>query len=142
MEGILQIQVDFLVQGEIGSVGVVTALIGQQGLVFLKNLRAGGTTIVLVTHNMDEAAKNADRICCLGRGEILTVTTPEELFSDYDHCRQLGIDIPEITSFSHKIIDNLKVELPDFHMDGISFASDRLSKQIFNAAVDCGGGLS
>lgn len=108
----------------------------------IKNLRDNGTTIVLVTHNMDEAAKNADRICCLGRGEILAITTPEELFSDYDHCRKIGIDIPEITSFSHKIIDNLKAEIPGFKMDEISFASDRLSKQIFNAAVEFRGGLS
>ena len=108
----------------------------------IKNLRDNGTTIVLVTHNMDEAAKNADRICCLGRGEILAITTPEELFSDYYHCREIGIDIPEITSFSYKIIDNLKAEIPGFKMDEISFASDRLSKQIFNAAVECRGGLS
>ncbi len=36
-------------------------------------------TIVFVTHDMDEALKIANRICVMKEGEIMQVTTPEEL---------------------------------------------------------------
>ena len=76
---------------------------------------------MIVTHNMDEAALNADRICCIGNGEVLSVTTPEEMFADPGNCRKMGIDIPRLTSFSNKVRDILIKDHPGVRFGGPHF---------------------
>jgi ABC-2 type transport system ATP-binding protein len=77
---------------------VALALIGDPELLFLdepttgfdpaarramwdlvESLRAGGTTIVLTTHYMDEAERLADRIAVIADGEIVATGTPRSL---------------------------------------------------------------
>ena len=87
----------------------------------IRNLKAGGTTVIIVTHNMDEAACNADRICCIGGGKILAVRTPKELFADYGMCHEMGIDIPKITSFARRVRHAIRDEIPDFVVHSVSF---------------------
>lgn len=45
----------------------------------LRELRAGGTTILLATHDMAEAESLCDRVAILLAGRTVTVATPEEL---------------------------------------------------------------
>jgi ABC-2 type transport system ATP-binding protein len=45
----------------------------------LRELRAAGHTIVLTTHNMEEADRLCDRIAILDRGECIALGTPAEL---------------------------------------------------------------
>jgi ABC-2 type transport system ATP-binding protein len=45
----------------------------------MRELQAGGTTIILATHDMAEAEKMADRVAILLQGSIVTVGTPREL---------------------------------------------------------------
>ncbi len=45
----------------------------------MQELRAGGTTIILATHDMAEAEKMADRVAILLRGTIAATGTPREL---------------------------------------------------------------
>ncbi|TKJ21512.1 ABC transporter ATP-binding protein [Blastococcus sp. CCUG 61487] len=45
----------------------------------LERLRAGGTTIVLTTHYLDEAAYLADRVGVIDRGRLVDVAPPEEM---------------------------------------------------------------
>lgn len=45
----------------------------------LRELRAGGTTILLATHDMAEAEALCDRVAILLAGRTVTVATPEEL---------------------------------------------------------------
>ena len=45
----------------------------------MAELRAGGTTILLATHDMAEAEKMADRVAILLRGRIVATGTPREL---------------------------------------------------------------
>ena len=52
----------------------------QEMFAIIKSLRDSGTTIILVSHNMDEAAVNCDRICLIDNGKIKAVGTPAELF--------------------------------------------------------------
>ena len=46
----------------------------------IDNLRAQGTTIVLVTHNMDDVAELADYMIALDHGRVVCSGTPAELF--------------------------------------------------------------
>ncbi len=49
----------------------------------LIQLKAQGTTMVLSTHYMDEAAYLCDRIAIMGEGVILTMGTPAELVKEH-----------------------------------------------------------
>lgn len=99
----------------------------------ISTFRDNGTSVVLVTHNMDEAALNADRICCIGNGEILSVTTPQEMFSDPDKCRQMGIDIPRLTAFSNKVRDLLSEGDPGLRFDGPLFDIREEARSVLRA---------
>ncbi|MGN6523902.1 MAG: ABC transporter ATP-binding protein [Actinomycetes bacterium] len=45
----------------------------------VRDLRERGVTVVLTTHDMDEAAALADRVGIMDRGELLALDTPEAL---------------------------------------------------------------
>lgn len=74
----------------------------------IDELRRGGTTIILVSHNMDEAAAHADRICCIGNGRVLAVDTPQKLFADKEKLAQMGIARPALFDFSYRVKAELK----------------------------------
>ena len=46
----------------------------------IRDLRDGGTTVVLVSHDLDEVAEIADRVCVLQNGTVASLGTPEEVF--------------------------------------------------------------
>ena len=46
----------------------------------VRALRDGGTSVVMVSHDLDEVAEVADRVCVLGEGEVLAVGAPEKVF--------------------------------------------------------------
>jgi ABC-2 type transport system ATP-binding protein len=45
----------------------------------LRNLRKEGKTIMLTTHNMDEAAELSDRVAIINHGKLAAVDTPDDL---------------------------------------------------------------
>jgi lipooligosaccharide transport system ATP-binding protein len=49
----------------------------------LRSLQAGGNTIVMTTHYLDEAARLCDRLVIMDNGKILVEGTPEELVKQY-----------------------------------------------------------
>ncbi len=46
----------------------------------VRGLREAGVSVVLVSHDLDEVAEVADRVCVLERGEVRALGTPEEVF--------------------------------------------------------------
>jgi energy-coupling factor transport system ATP-binding protein len=46
----------------------------------VRRLREAGTSVVMVSHNLDEVAEVADRVCVLEGGEVRTVGAPVEVF--------------------------------------------------------------
>ena len=46
----------------------------------VRALRDGGTSVVLVSHDLDEVAEVADRVCVLEEGEVRAAGTPAEIF--------------------------------------------------------------
>ncbi len=49
----------------------------------VERLRAGGKTIVLTTHYIEEAERLSDRICVIQRGTIVAQATPADLIADF-----------------------------------------------------------
>ena len=56
-----------------------------------------GTTIVLVSHSMDEIAQNVDRIVVLSDAHTVMSGTPREVFSHGSELMKAGLDVPQVT---------------------------------------------
>lgn len=61
-----------------------------------------GITIVLITHNMDEAAQ-ADRILVMNKGKIVLSGVPREVFSRVDEMKGFGLDVPQPTEIAFEL---------------------------------------
>jgi len=48
----------------------------------IRDIKKSGVTVVIVSHYMDEAAVNADRICYMKDGRIEQIGTPHEVFAN------------------------------------------------------------
>ena len=62
--------------------------------------RDSGVTIVLITHYMDEAAK-ADRVIVMEKGGVILDDTPENVFSNVELLRKVGLDVPQSTQLMY-----------------------------------------
>jgi len=104
----------------------------------LRNLRKEGKTIMLTTHNMDEAAELCDRVAIINRGKLAAVDTPDNL--SITGGRVYLIDI----SFDKTVRSEVLAKLP-----GVSRletaqaieAADRLRAQMAMAGVGRPGGM-
>ncbi len=61
-----------------------------------------GITIVLITHNMDEAVR-AGRVVVIDKGRIILDDTPRAVFSDVERMKQLGLDVPQATAIAYEL---------------------------------------
>jgi len=59
--------------------------------------RNKGTTIILVSHSMDEIAQNADRILVMKSAHVLMSGAPAEVFARAEELLSAGLDVPQIT---------------------------------------------
>lgn len=84
-------------------------------------------TIVMISHDMDEIARNCTRIAVIREGHIVCVKTPVELFSDEKLVNELGIDVPEPV----KIIRMLKEK--GLVLNRMVFTAEELSQEIAEA---------
>ena len=55
------------------------------------------TTVILVSHSMEEIARNVDRILVLKSAHILMDGTPAEVFAQADALLEAGLDVPQVT---------------------------------------------
>ncbi len=67
---------------------------------WLDERHRAGTTILLITHDMELAARRAERILVLDAGRILADGTPREVFSRPDVLQQAGLEPPFAVSFA------------------------------------------
>lgn len=104
----------------------------------IKSLRDSGTTIIIVSHNMDEAAAYCDRICCIKDGEVAVTKTPEELFADWDEVRKIGLDLPKITKFSSRLKEELKKVIPQADFGRPLFEPEAEARAVFNVVLEAG----
>ncbi|MBU8880213.1 energy-coupling factor ABC transporter ATP-binding protein [Bacillus sp. FJAT-29790] len=67
---------------------------------------------VLVTHSMEDASRYADQIVIMHKGEVYKKGTAEEIFSSPDGLLELGLDVPEVVRFQHKIEKTFGIKFP------------------------------
>lgn len=71
-------------------------------LATLQYLHAQGTTIVTITHEMDEAAQ-ASRVVVLEQGRVAMDGAPHEVFGRAAELRRLGLDVPPVTDLALRL---------------------------------------
>lgn len=62
-----------------------------------------GTTVIIVSHSMEDMAMYCDRAIVMANGKMLTHGTCAEVFSQSELLRQNGLDVPEITALMAKL---------------------------------------
>ena len=71
--------------------------------------KESGTTILLVSHSMEDIVKYADKVLVMNRGRLFCYENTDVVFGRAREIRQVGLDIPQITKLSHllkeKVID-------------------------------------
>ena len=70
-----------------------------------------GSTVLLVTHSMDDAAKIADRLVVFHEGGIAMDGTPDEVFSRPAELTSMGLDVPQAAAIAQALRER-GVELP------------------------------
>ena len=63
----------------------------------IREIRAGGTTVVLVTHFMDEAEHLCDRLAVVDGGRVIALDTPQGLIE--------GTGMPSVVRFTSDVAD-------------------------------------
>ncbi len=62
-----------------------------------------GNTVILVSHSMEEIARNVDRIVVMSHSHKLMDGTPEEVFSRAGELLQVGLDVPQVTKVAMEL---------------------------------------
>lgn len=84
-----------------------TAMLDPQGRqevmeTILKLNREQGITIILITHYMEEAAL-AERVVVVDDGRIILDDLPKKVFSQVEHMKALGLDVPQVTELAWEL---------------------------------------
>ncbi|MBT5579334.1 MAG: ABC transporter ATP-binding protein [Acidimicrobiaceae bacterium] len=73
----------------------------------VRNLTAGGKTVVLTTHYLEEAEQLADRVAVMSGGRIVAEGTPESLRANADRGTVIRFALPAVHAPLSELIDPL-----------------------------------
>ncbi len=59
--------------------------------------RTAGSSVIIVSHSMEDMANYCDRIVVISNGSVTMQGTPPEIFGRYNDLIGLGLDVPRIT---------------------------------------------
>lgn len=69
----------------------------------LKLRREKNTTIIVVSHIMEDIARYFDRVVVMEHGKIVLVNSPRNVFAQKEYLENIGLDIPQITELFYRI---------------------------------------
>jgi ABC-type cobalt transport system, ATPase component len=99
--GILVMEPEILVLDE------PTAGLDPQGakemMSLFKNLNQQGTTILLVTHDMNQVLEYCDEAIVMSEGQVVKSGTVQEIFSEPKYLDALSIELPILTQIIHQL---------------------------------------
>lgn len=61
--------------------------------------RKSGSTVIIVSHSMEDMAKYADRLLVMKGAHVLQNGVCREIFAEADTLTSIGLDVPQITRF-------------------------------------------
>lgn len=59
--------------------------------------KQNGTTVIIISHNMEEIAEFCERVVVMHKGNLVLCDTTSNIFSRYEELRNYNLDIPKIT---------------------------------------------
>ena len=74
--------------------------------------RTTGSTVILVTHSMDDVARIADRLIVMNHGKLVMDGTPQEVFSRPEELLEMGLTVPVATQIAMKLRER-GIDIPD-----------------------------
>lgn len=70
----------------------------------IKMYESTGITVVLVSHNMEDIARMANRLIVMNGGEISLDGSPAEIFRDFQpQLKEAGVDVPPLTVLMNRL---------------------------------------
>ena len=75
--------------------------------------KATGATVIIVSHSMDDMARNADRILVMNKGRLAMNGNVKDIFSQADKLMSMGLSVPAATS----LVSRLSSQLSDMNTD-------------------------
>ena len=63
-----------------------------------------GTTVLLVSHSMEDIAKYANRVLVMSKGNVVMEGTPKEVFSQTEKVRALRLDVPQAAELRDELV--------------------------------------
>ena len=64
---------------------------------------AGGLTVVMVSHSMDDIASLATRLVVMSHGEMVLTGTPREVFMHRDLLTSIGLGVPQAAELAYRL---------------------------------------
>lgn len=95
--------------------------------------RETGTTVVLVSHSMEDIAKYADRVLVLQAGKVAMLDTTANIFARAEELVSYGLSVPEVTKIFLKLRE-MGLDIP-IDVYTVKYARDT----ILNALAQRGG---
>lgn len=101
--GVLAMQPEVMILDE------ATAMLDPAGrnsiLQMIRDLHAaGGLTVIMVSHSMDDISTLATRLVVMSRGELVMTGTPREVFTQQEKLRSIGLGVPQAAELTHALI--------------------------------------
>ena len=68
-----------------------------------KYRQATGTTMIIVSHSMEDMARYADDLVVFENGRVIMQGTKQEVFAREDELREIGLELPQITRLVRRL---------------------------------------
>ena len=78
----------------------------------VRRLHAEGTSVVMISHSMDDVARLATRVAVLEKGRLVMEGSPGEIFARVDRLSAMGLDVPQASRLRYLLAD-AGIELPE-----------------------------
>ena len=65
--------------------------------------RSTNSTVIMVTHSMEDIARTVDRLLVFNDSSILTTGTPAQVFSKSDTLISIGLTVPKVTMVANRL---------------------------------------
>lgn len=89
--------------------------------------KENSTTIIMISHSMEDVAAYAGRMIVMDNGEIKLDGKPEEIFQFEDALNEIGLAVPQVT----QVLNKLKKD--GFPVDTNAFTLEKAKKSILAA---------
>lgn len=101
----------------------------QELLTLIKKINEQGTTIIMVTHQMEQVAEYADKVVAMDSGKIALDTTAKKLFANEKKLATLSLSLPLSVSYAH-LLEQAGILLSDSEPLTMETLADEIVKTL------------